>query len=51
MSALSSLCSTNTASKCAFGVDSISDLEHIISIAGVAMDHDKLQAVADWHRP
>ena len=35
-------------SKCAFGVDSIAYLGHIISAQGVAMDPDKVQAVADW---
>jgi hypothetical protein len=35
-------------SKCAFGVDSIAYLGHIISSQGVAMDPDKVQAVADW---
>jgi hypothetical protein len=34
-------------SKCAFGVDSISYLGHIISAAGVAMDPAKVQAVLD----
>ena len=34
-------------SKCAFGVDSISYLSHIISAAGVAMDPTKVQAVMD----
>ena len=38
-------------SKCAFGVDSISYLGHIISAAGVAMDPAKVQAVADWPQP
>jgi len=38
-------------SKCVFGVDSISYLGHIISAAGVAMDPDKVQAVADWPTP
>jgi len=35
-------------SKCAFGVDSIAYLGHMISAQGVAMDPDKVQAVADW---
>ncbi|KAF0889956.1 hypothetical protein E2562_034412 [Oryza meyeriana var. granulata] len=38
-------------SKCAFGVDSIAYLGHIISAQGVAMDPDKVQAVADWPQP
>ncbi|KAF0903441.1 hypothetical protein E2562_027864, partial [Oryza meyeriana var. granulata] len=38
-------------SKCAFGVDSISYLGHIISEAGVAMDPAKVQAVLDWPQP
>ncbi|KAF0933383.1 hypothetical protein E2562_018003 [Oryza meyeriana var. granulata] len=35
-------------SKCAFGVDSVSYLGHIISEAGVAMDPAKVQAIHDW---
>ncbi|XP_066354447.1 uncharacterized mitochondrial protein AtMg00860-like [Miscanthus floridulus] len=35
-------------SKCAFGVDSISYLGHIISASGVAMDPAKVQALMDW---
>jgi hypothetical protein len=38
-------------SKCAFGVDSIAYLGHIISAAGVAMDPAKVQAVLDWPQP
>jgi len=38
-------------SKCAFGVSSISYLGHIISADGVAMDPEKVQAVADWPQP
>jgi hypothetical protein len=38
-------------SKCAFGVDSISYLGHIISAAGVAMDPAKVHAVMDWPQP
>ena len=38
-------------SKCAFGVDSIAYLGHIISAQGVATDPDKVQAVADWPQP
>ena len=38
-------------SKCAFGVESISYLSHIISATGVAMDPAKVQAVADWPQP
>ena len=35
-------------SKCAFGVDSITYLGHIIFAQGVDMDPDKVQAIADW---
>ncbi|KAF0902240.1 hypothetical protein E2562_014476 [Oryza meyeriana var. granulata] len=35
-------------SKCAFGVDSVSYLGHIISEAGMAMDPAKVQAIHDW---
>lgn len=35
-------------SKCAFGVNSISYLGHIISATGVAMDPEKVQAIANW---
>ena len=38
-------------SKCAFGVDYISYLGHVISATGLAMDPDKVQAVADWPTP
>ncbi|KAI4302130.1 hypothetical protein MLD38_037914 [Melastoma candidum] len=38
-------------SKCAFGVDSISYLGHVISEAGVAMDPTKVQAIHDWPQP
>ncbi|KAM3243961.1 hypothetical protein ACQJBY_055715 [Aegilops geniculata] len=38
-------------SKCAFAVESISYLGHTISAAGVAMDPEKVQAVADWPQP
>ncbi|KAF0899555.1 hypothetical protein E2562_020761 [Oryza meyeriana var. granulata] len=38
-------------SKCAFGVESISYLGHIISAAGVAMDPAKVQAVREWPTP
>jgi hypothetical protein len=38
-------------SKCVFGAESISDLGHIISAAGVAMDPAKVKAVAEWPRP
>ena len=38
-------------SKCAFRVESISYLGHIISTAGVTMDPTKVQAVADWPQP
>jgi hypothetical protein len=38
-------------SKCGFGVDSIAYLGHIISAKGVAMDPEKVQAIADWPQP
>lgn len=38
-------------SKCAFGITSVAYLGHIISGQGVAMDPDKLVAVADWPLP
>ncbi|XP_044431667.1 uncharacterized protein [Triticum aestivum] len=38
-------------SKCSFAVESISYLGHTISAAGVAMDPEKVQAVADWPQP
>jgi hypothetical protein len=38
-------------SKCEFGADSISYLEHIISASDVAMDPAKVQVVADWPVP
>ena len=38
-------------SKCAFGVTSIAYLGHLISAAEVAMDPDKVRAVADWPQP
>jgi len=38
-------------SKCAFSVDSISYLGHIISATRVAMDPEKVQAVVDWPQP
>lgn len=38
-------------SKCAFGVSSISYLGHVITVAGVAMDLAKVQAVRDWPQP
>ncbi|KAF0929881.1 hypothetical protein E2562_026095 [Oryza meyeriana var. granulata] len=38
-------------SKCAFGVESISYLGHIISAAGVAMDPAKVQVVREWPTP
>jgi hypothetical protein len=37
--------------KCAFGVESISYLGHIISATGVAMDLAKVQAIMDWPQP
>nr|CAB3502345.1 unnamed protein product [Digitaria exilis] len=38
-------------SKCEFGSTSVAYLGHTISDAGVAMDPDKVQAVADWPQP
>ena len=38
-------------SKCAFGVASVAYLGHIISVAGVAMDPAKVQAIHDWLVP
>jgi hypothetical protein len=38
-------------SKCAFRESSIAYLGHVISAQGVAMDPEKVQAVADWPRP
>jgi hypothetical protein len=38
-------------SKCVFGVTSIAYLGHVISTVGVAMDPDKVRAVADWPQP
>jgi hypothetical protein len=38
-------------SKCAFGAPSVAYLGHVVSVAGVAMDPAKLQAVRDWPRP
>jgi hypothetical protein len=38
-------------SKCAFGMESISYLGHIISVARVAVDLAKVQAVRDWPTP
>jgi hypothetical protein len=37
--------------KCAFGVPTVSYLGHVLSATGVAMDSQKVQAVADWARP
>jgi hypothetical protein len=38
-------------SKCAFGVASVAYLGHTISVAGVAMDSSKVQAIHDWLVP
>jgi hypothetical protein len=38
-------------SKCAFGSSSVSYIGHIISVDGVAMDHDKITAVNSWPPP
>jgi hypothetical protein len=38
-------------SKCSFGEESMAYLGHIISAVGVAMDSDKVLAVADWPVP
>jgi hypothetical protein len=38
-------------SKCAFGVPTVSYLDHVVSADGVAMDCKKVQAVVDWSRP
>jgi hypothetical protein len=38
-------------SKCVFGVPTVSYLGHVVSADGVAMDCQKVQAVADWMRP
>lgn len=38
-------------SKCTFAASSVSYLGHIISADGVAMDGDKVQAVATWTTP
>jgi hypothetical protein len=38
-------------SMCAFGVSSVSYLDHIISEAGVVMDPTKVQAIHDWPTP
>jgi hypothetical protein len=37
--------------KCEFGKDEVTYLGHVISRAGVAMDHRKVQAVLDWPLP
>jgi hypothetical protein len=37
--------------KCAFGRTEVSYLGHVISVAGVAMDQLKVQAVLDWPVP
>jgi hypothetical protein len=38
-------------SKCSFGTTSIAYLGHVISVDGVAMDADKVAAVAAWPTP
>lgn len=38
-------------SKCSFSLDSVAYLGHIISGQGVAMDPEKVSAVADWPIP
>ncbi|XP_066354916.1 uncharacterized mitochondrial protein AtMg00860-like [Miscanthus floridulus] len=38
-------------SKCSFGASSVAYLSHVISAGGVAMDTDKVVAVASWPTP
>jgi hypothetical protein len=38
-------------STCSFGVDGVAYLRHTISVAGVAMDPAKVQAIHDWPQP
>ena len=38
-------------SKCSFGASSVAYLGHVISAGGVAMDVDKVAAVASWPTP
>jgi hypothetical protein len=38
----------NERSKCSFGTTSVAYLGHVISVEGVAMDADKVAAVAAW---
>ncbi|WVZ63184.1 hypothetical protein U9M48_012838 [Paspalum notatum var. saurae] len=38
-------------SKCSFGAESVAYLGHVVSADDVAMDMDKVEAVASWPRP
>jgi hypothetical protein len=38
-------------SKCSFGASSVAYLGHVISAGGIAMDADKVAAVASWLTP
>ena len=37
--------------KCAFGQSSVEHLGHVVSVDGVHMDRNKVQAVLDWPQP